>query len=238
MLAHGSFVIAARPCRCTARVSASAVGLRRLPLACRSHSVRGRGLMQSDLAAVAEQLNDWFRSIVYLTGESRFGIVPEGPHRDAVVLDVLKRNARILSEAELDSKGKLYSPLCFFMAAACRKLGTSLGVGHWRAALDNVVHLQHRIVSARAESEMVGLEIGSPAVLFKQELGEAINQAALAGGVSYLNKEDRQIALGLAINWGMRLLLAYALECCRAITSSNRKDLAWIANRSEEHTSE
>src|ERR1022692_3419126 len=80
------------------------------------------------------------------------------------------------------------------MAAACSKLGTSLGVGHWRAALDNVVHLQHRIVSARAESEMVGLEIGSPAVLFKQELGEAINQAALAGGVSYLNKEDRQIA--------------------------------------------
>jgi hypothetical protein len=77
---------------------------------------------------------------------------------------------------------------------------------------------------------MVGLEIGSPAVLFKQELGEAINQAALAGGVSYLNKEDRQIALGLAINWGMRLLLAYALECCRSITSSNRKDLAWIAN--------
>src|ERR1022692_542994 len=91
------------------------------------------------------------------------------------------------------------------MAAACSKLGTSLGVGHWRAALDNVVHLQHRIVSARAESEMVGLEIGSPAVLFKQELGEAINQAALAGGVSYLNKGDRQIPLGLAINWEMRL---------------------------------
>ena len=186
--------------------------------------------MENHPEAVAEQLRDWFRSILHFTGESLFSIVPEGPHRDAVVLDVLKRNARILSEAELDSKGKLYSPLCFFMAAACRKLGTSLGVGHWRAALDNVVHLQHRIVSARAESEMVGLEIGSPAVLFKQELGEAINQAALAGGVSYLNKEDRQIALGLAINWGMRLLLAYALECCRSITSSNRKDLAWIAN--------
>ena len=184
--------------------------------------------MQGDLAAAAEQLNDWFRSIVHSTGESRFGIVPEGPHRDAV-LDVLKSSARILSQAELDSTGALYSPLCFFLAAACRKLGTSLGAGHWRAALDNVVHLQHQIVNARAESEMVGLEVGSPAVLFKQELGEAINQAALAGGVSYLNKEDCQVALGLAINWGMRLLLAYALEC-PSMTRSNRKDLAWIAD--------
>jgi len=186
--------------------------------------------MENHPEAVGGQLSDWFRSILDFTAESLFSIAPEGPHRDAVVLDVLKRNARILSEAELDSKGKLYSPLCFFMAAACRKLGTSLGVGHWRAALDNVVHLQDQIVSARSESEMVGLEIGSPAVLFKQELGEAISQAALAGGVSYLNKEDRQIALGLAIHWGMRLLLAYALECCRSVTSSNRKDLGWIAN--------
>jgi hypothetical protein len=74
--------------------------------------------------------------------------------------------------------------------------GISLGVGHWRATPDNVIHLQHQIVGARAE--MVGLEMG-PAVLFMQEIAEAINQAALATGVSYLKKEDRQVALGLAI---------------------------------------
>jgi hypothetical protein len=33
--------------------------------------------MQSGLAAVAEQLNDWFRSIVHSTGERLFSIVPE-----------------------------------------------------------------------------------------------------------------------------------------------------------------
>jgi hypothetical protein len=184
----------------------------------------------SDPKAVADQLHDWFLSILRHTEESLFSIVPEGPHRDAVVLDSLRRNARILSQSELDSEGKLYSPLCFFLAAACRKLGTSLGVGHWRAALDNVVHLQQRTVSARAESAKVGLEIGSPAALFKQEFDEAINQAAVAGGVSYLNKEDRQVALGLAINWGMRLLLAYALECFRSTNRSDRRDLAWVAN--------
>jgi len=180
------------------------------------------------LNEVAEQLQDWFLSILRLTEESLFGIVPEGPHRDAVVLDVLKRNARILSQGELDSEGKLYSPLCFFLAAACRTLGTPLAVGHWRAALHTVVHLQKRMVSARAESATVGLEIGSPAVLFKQDLDEAINQAAVAGGVSYLGKEDRQVALGLAVNWGMRLLLAYALERIGSTNGSNRRDLAWI----------
>ena len=77
---------------------------------------------------------------------------------------------------------------------------------------------------------MVGLEIGSPAVIFKHQFDEAINQAALAGGVSYLSKENREVALGLAINWGMRFLLAYAFECCRSMTGSNRKDLAWVAN--------
>jgi hypothetical protein len=85
-------------------------------------------------------------------------------------------------------------------------------------------------VTARAESANLGLEIGSPAVLFKQEFDEAINQAAVAGSVSYLSKEDRLVALGLAVNWGMRLLLAYALDCARSMNGSNRKDLAWIAN--------
>lgn len=122
--------------------------------------------MAGVLSDMAEQLQDWFVSVSRLTEESLFGIVPEGPHRNAIVLDVLKRNARILFQSELDSEGKLYSPLCFFLAAACRKLGTSLVVGHWRAALHNVVRLQQGMMSARAESAAVGLEIGSPAVLF------------------------------------------------------------------------
>jgi hypothetical protein len=183
----------------------------------------------SDRKAVAEQLHAWFLSILHFT-ESQFNVVPEGPHRDAVVLDALVRNARILSQSELDREGKLYSPLCFFLAAACRKLGASLGAGHWRAALDNVVHLQQGMASGREGGASVGLEAVSPAVFFKQEFDEAINQAAVAGGVSYLSKEDRQVALGLAINWGMRLLLAYALECAPSMNRSDRMDLAWVAD--------
>jgi hypothetical protein len=183
----------------------------------------------SALNGAAEQLNDWFRSVLSLTQESLFGIVPEGPHREAVVLDTLKRNARALSQSELDNDGKLYSPLCFFLAAACRTLETPLAVGQSRAALHTVVQLE-QAPAARAKWATVGLEIGSPATIFKLEFDEAINQAALLRDVSYLSKEDRQVALGLAINWGMRLLLAYASECSLAMNDSNRKDLAWVAN--------
>jgi len=182
-----------------------------------------------DPQPIALQLHEWFASISRLTGESLFSIAPEGPHRDAVVLDTLKRNARILSQAELDKEGKLYGPLCFFLAAACRKLRTSLGMGHWRAAMANVIDLQHRLVSISAESNAVGLDIGSPAMLFKREFDEAIHQSGVVGGASYLGKEDREVALGLATNWGMRLLIAYALECSRS-TTSNRKDLAWVGS--------
>ena len=76
---------------------------------------------------------------------------------------------------------------------------------------------------------MVGLEIGSSALLFKQEFDEAVKQAALAGGVSYLNAENQLVALGLAVNWGVRLLLAYAWECCRSMTASERRTLATSA---------
>src|SRR5947209_17260239 len=150
----------------------------------------------TDPQYVAVQLHDWFESILRLTEDSLFSVSPEGPHREAVILDTLKRNARILSQAELDKEGKLYGPLCFFLAAACRRLGTSLAAGHWRAAMNNVIDLQKRLVSAHDESYAVGLDIGSPAVVFKREFDEAIHQSGLVGGASYLGKDDREIALG------------------------------------------
>jgi hypothetical protein len=62
----------------------------------------------TDPQSIAVQLHDWFESILRLTEESLFGVAPEGPHRDAVVLDTLKRNARdLLNQAELDNEGKL-----------------------------------------------------------------------------------------------------------------------------------
>lgn len=176
---------------------------------------------------VAQALHGWFEEVLRLADQGLFGIVPEGPHRGAVVLGVLTRNARIVFDAKIDEEGELYSPLSLFLAAGCRKLKVSLGVGHWRAAVDNVARLNGQMV-APGKSTEVALDLGSPAAIFLQELSEAILQAGLAGARSYLDRENKEIALGLAINWGMRFLLAYALECPRRRRSKGAKDLAWI----------
>jgi len=80
--------------------------------------------MEPQFDDIAAELTEWFDSVFDLTQESLFGIAPEGPHRDAVVVDSLIRNARIIYRAELDREGKLYSPLCFFLTAACRRLAS------------------------------------------------------------------------------------------------------------------
>jgi len=188
-------------------------------------------MMDLDSTTIANDLNDWFQSVQRLTEGTLFGMAAEGPHRDAVVLDSLRRNARIAYEAKLEPGSSLYSPLCFFLASACRQLRTSLGVGHWRAALDNIRDLRGRLSSFRSDSADVGLDAGTPATLFKGEFDEAVRQAGLIDGVTFLGREDRQVALGLAINWGMRLLLAYALETPRLNGGPARKDLTWLGER-------
>ena len=188
--------------------------------------------MDTGSKVIANDLSDWFQSVQRLTDASLFSVAPEGPHREAVVLDALRRNARIVCEAgSAPADRSLYSPLCFFLAAACRQLGTGLSAGHWRAALDNLRSLQKQLASSRPESVSIGLDIGTPAMLFQAEFAEAIRQAGLVEGASFLSKEDRQVALGLAINWGMRLLLAYAVETPKPNGGAGRRDLAWLAER-------
>jgi len=187
--------------------------------------------MSESLNTAAADLTEWFQSVERLTDLSLFAAAPEGSLRDAVVLDVLRRNARIVSQATLDNSGALYSPICFFLAAACRRLGASLAVGHWRAALANVRVLKSSLAKARDESAAIGLNFGTPATILKAEFDEAVRQAGLIEGATFLGKEDRQVAVGLAINWGMRLLLAYSLEIEPRPGNSETKDLAWLAER-------
>jgi len=188
-------------------------------------------MMTVDLNAVAHELTEWFQSVQQLVDGGLFSIAPEGPHREVVVLDALRRHAKAIHGAILDEDGKLYSPLCFFLAAACRYLRASLGAGHWRAALDNLRDVQQRLAGYRPESAAIGLDLGTPAALFKGEFDEAIRQAGVVDDTTFLGKEDRQVAIGLAINWGIRLLLAYALETRRPDRRSEKKDLAWLAER-------
>jgi hypothetical protein len=178
---------------------------------------------------VASELCDWFGRIQRLTELSAFAGTPPGPHRTAAILHVLAANARLVREADIDRSGALYSPLCLLLTAACRKLDVSLGVGQWLAAIANVVALCEQVGEVREESKLVGLELGTPARFVKQQLDEALLASGLAGPPSFLDKADREIALGLAVNWGIRFLLAYGLECEDLQPVPERQDLAWVA---------
>ena len=182
--------------------------------------------MEPQFDRLAAELAGWFGSVFDLTQESLFGIAPEGPHRDAVVVDSMIRNARIIYRAELDGEGKLYSSLCFFLTAACRHLEARLSTGHWRAALQSLC-LSQKLPGLEA----FGLPLGTPAYRFKAELDASVEQAGLIDRISLLNKEDRKVAIGLGINWAMRLLLACAAEYPNPVVSPGHKDFAWLATR-------
>jgi len=68
----------------------------------------------TDPQSVAVQLHDWFESILRLTEESLFGIAPEGPHRDAVVLDTSRGMPGSSLTPSLIARGSSMAPYVFF----------------------------------------------------------------------------------------------------------------------------
>ncbi len=76
-----------------------------------------------------------------------------------------------------------------------RYLRVSLGAGHWQAALENLCAAEEA-----PGLELFGLPSDSSALRFKAELDAAIEQAGFLDRTSLLNREDRKVAVGLAVN--------------------------------------
>lgn len=171
------------------------------------------------------ELSDWFTSVAALTSDA-FGM-GEDPRGKAAVLHLLRRQAARLMRSPLDSAGESYAPLCFFLVAASRALGVRLQPSHWAAALHNLERQE-----AIPGGEDLGLALGTPAQRFKTFLDDALDNAGLGGRESVLDEEDRRLALGLAVNWGLRTLLAYSAEVKQPTRAagSGRRDLAWMGN--------
>jgi hypothetical protein len=186
--------------------------------------------LQLEISKTAKLLHEWFQRVIHSTDQMLFGIAPKGPHREAVVLDVLSKNARKLRTASLDTNGELYTSLLLLLAAIYRRLALTLNESHWEAALTNVLTLGESIIEYRAEANSLGLEFGTSAALFKGVFDDALGNSGLAGVDSGLGEEDQRMALGLALNWGMRFLLAYAVECGESLPEQvpGKKDLSWI----------
>lgn len=171
----------------------------------------------------AAELRTWFVSVADLSSKA-FGWHRDR-HGDAAVLHVLRRQAERLRSSPLADDGASYTTLCLFLAAACRALNLGLETPHWIAALRNVREQR----GLELDNEL-GVSLGSPAERFKILLDDAIDAAGLGARVTALDEKNQKLALGLAVNWGVRALLAYAAETRlqRARGSRARHDLAWI----------
>ena len=179
------------------------------------------------LAAAATELSNWFTDIARLWSSVYFEWSASSAHRDAAILEILSRNAKIILEAPLDRHGDLYKPLSLVLTAACCRLGIMPTAKHWLAALQNVLEVRNRLASA--DAQRFALPFGTPASLFRELCCEALIHAGVTDRPTILVEENRRVSLGLAVNWGLRLLLAYALEI-RPVRSRAHKtrDLRWV----------
>ncbi|MBL8680120.1 MAG: hypothetical protein JNK05_13175 [Myxococcales bacterium] len=161
------------------------------------------------LERAAVELRDWLKSIIDFCDRTVFAVAAHEPHKQAAILGVLTRNAKVVVHSELDDAGALYSPLCFVLAAACRRIGIVPGEREWLSAIKNVQRLEGQL---REVDAAVAWPVGTPASLFKQHLDEALVNAGVTDRPTILDHHNRGLALGLAVNWGLRFLVAYALE--------------------------
>lgn len=172
----------------------------------------------------ARELHAWLKSVLHACDSSIFALASSEEHRAATILHVLTRNAKTLVNGVIGREGALYPPLCFTLAASCRRLGIEPSARNWRAALQNVLS------AGPWDTGEVGLSMGTPAEIFKGLMDEALINAGVTDRPTILNDENRRAALGLAVNWGMRFLLAYALEAAPKRTHKRGEvhDLRWV----------
>ena len=181
----------------------------------------------------AQQLAKWFEVVRQKLDGTLFAVAPQGPHRETAIYELLSHHARLLRGAPVDQEGGLYNSLVLELAAACRVLGVTLGPDRWGAAVANVRDVKKPISESADDLGALGLTIGTRAQVFKQLFDQALADAGVAGVPTILNEESRHLALGVSVNWGMRLLLAHALECHPHVAPGARHemDLAWIAGQ-------
>jgi hypothetical protein len=82
---------------------------------------------------------------------------------------------------------------------------------------------------ASAEPERFALVLGTPASILKELFCEALVNAGVTDRPTLLTEKNRSASLGLAVNWGLRLIIAYALLLPPArLPRSQVRDLRWV----------
>ncbi len=173
----------------------------------------------------AAALKQWFVGVLE-SCDAIFQLPSTPAHREAAIQTVLTSNAKEIVHSPLEDDGSLYPAVCKLLAAACRKLDLEPTTDNWQAALENVISASATFTK---DHDSVGLALGTAASVFKSLFDEALVNAGATDAPTILAEEDRRTALGLAINWGMRFLLAYAMELRQRKKRAGRlRDVWWI----------
>lgn len=160
---------------------------------------------------VAVGLSQWFRE-----GRSRYEEVTKSlaggdqGRSQLFAHGAIERSAnKLLERREDEDLSFLFSSTCIFLGAASQFLGLRVTAENWKAAIENVLGIERQLSDAQAVA--FGIP-DSASALFLSELGTQLDNAGFARVPSVLNQENRRRALALAINFGLRFLIAIGLE--------------------------
>ncbi len=179
--------------------------------------------------ATAAELEEWFEEVLRFCEGTLLAASDTSEHRAIIAHLMLTRSAKELVHADLDREGSLYKPTCLVLATAARELGLALRRQNWKAALGNVFRLREQLEKMTSAP----FRVDSSANLLKEVLDESLVNAGVTDRPTILVEENRRLALALAVNWAMRFLIAYALECTPTEKNPKAKDLAWLKKRLE-----
>jgi hypothetical protein len=169
---------------------------------------------------IARSLRDWFRDVL-VAYDKFYSSMATGPkHRKIILWSAISRTATSLASLRLDDRGRMFSQGCLALGATCLYLEFRPDAGNWLAAIENVLSLGPSLEEAR--SVVPGIEFSSPVDVFKDQVDTAFaNAGVVAGRPSSTDSANREIALNLAGNWILKLLVALALESEGAVPDSS-----------------
>jgi hypothetical protein len=154
----------------------------------------------------ARKLTEWFTGLRDRLDRTVFAVGGDEPHRKAAALTSVSRHVALFEAASVES-GAQIREAASVLAGATRALGLEApDQAQWLAAARNVASVDAQL-HALDPSPWVGEDA---AAIFREHFVEALRQAGVARVPTILDAANRRTALGLAVNWGMRYLVAAA----------------------------
>lgn len=159
--------------------------------------------------ATASRLASWFAQVLDVLARTIGATSADERHRTAAIQSVLTRNARIAVASRPNLGAVLIRPTVLVLASASQLLRLRPGEREWLGALNNVASLETEMKALFEQHPNAEPLLGGPVGVFKAQFDEALVQAGVTNQPTILARDNRQLALGLAVNWGMRFLVAH-----------------------------